>query len=288
MGEKKSLYFLLVAIITVIIVSVVILYMNRPHTMLRYERHGGIAGISEVLEITDDGTFKLTRSYGATVEGKLDPRVFKTIWSIAEKLKDFSVQPKSNAADFFEYELSFGPSGKGVMMRWVDEFAASEELPLHVVDMESVMNAVISTLINSSSVNFRLNSSNGVQVEVLLNKFFYKRNESIELYIRVRNTGNTSIEYTSPTPCHPDFHVSLLEIEKGYQVKFKKPYFSDETICIQVIDSRSIEPGGEKVNEAQILIDSELALGLYHVHIKFPYSSEEPLVEVNVPFLLVD
>ncbi|MEM3636486.1 MAG: BsuPI-related putative proteinase inhibitor, partial [Thermoproteota archaeon] len=261
------------------------LYMNRPHTILRYERHGGIAGISEVLEIADDGTFKLTRSYGVTVEGKLDPKVFKIVWSIAEKLKDFSVQPKSNAVDFFEYELSFGPSGKGVMMRWVDEFAASEELPLYVVDIESVMNAVISTLINSSFVNFRINSSNGVQVEVLLDKFFYKRNE-IELYIRVRNTGNTSIEYASPTPCHPDFRVSLLEVEKGYQVKFKKPYFSDETVCIQVIDTRSIAPNDEKVNEAQILITSKLAPGLYHIRVRFPYSSEEPLVEVTIPFLL--
>lgn len=134
----KKIYLLILIIILISFVSIG-LYMYRNPLFLTYKKSGGIAGITETIQVKSDGSYDITHRNGTIEQGKMTEGVFNAIKEMANNLSSVTITPKQNVADFFSYELNIEIGGKSIKATWVDEFAASSEIPIELKDFENTL-----------------------------------------------------------------------------------------------------------------------------------------------------
>lgn len=184
------------------------------------------------------------------------------------------------AADFFTYKIDIG----GKTFEWVDAWAAEKEIPNEILDFHTFISMIFMDKIKKSFTNYRMIAEkNNVRIEAEFDSYYYAKNEPINIKVTIRNIGNEIINYASPTPCHPDV---LISSDLEYEIEFTKPKFSKETICIQVIEERKIEPNSLIENIAIITFKNS---GIAHITIRFPLATfEQEIVTLNIPLFIFD
>ncbi len=251
--------------------------------LFKYERSGGIAGFREELEVYNGKIVYKDLRTGEKIEIKLNEKLKKLVryfYDEIVKLPSISVKAKTGAADFFSYKLTIN----GKNFEWVDSWAAEKELPIEISDFNIFISMIIMDNIKKSFTNYIITSEkNNIRIEAELNSYYYAKNEPINIKIIVKNMGNKEISYSSPTPCHPDV---LISSDLEHEVEFIKPKFSKETVCIQVIEERKIEPNSLIENIAIITFKNS---GMAYIKIRFPLASfEQEIVTLTMPLFISD
>lgn len=256
--------------------------------LLVYRRAGGIGGLSEKVELFEDGRAVYTDERGGkTFEKNLPaeiPELIREYVPILEKFAGKSFGPKEGAADFFEYQVEVS-SGGVFKIAWVDGWASASPLPRELEEFGRVMGMVVQAYMfeDSSWRNSAGGRHGGLRLTLELDKFFYGRGEQLEARALIENRGE-AVTYFTPTPCHPDVEI-FLEQAEGWEAVYVKPKFSKETVCIQVIDRRTLEVNGAIENVANISLE-KVEPGLHRVCARFPYTFQKHIIQVCVPFYL--
>jgi hypothetical protein len=252
--------------------------------IFKYERSGGIAGFVEEFTVYDDGKISYRDlKAGTEMEVDLGEALLNLMRLLREELSKappVNVKARPGAADFFAHKLNVA----GKDFEWVDEWAADGELPGYILDFQRLISAVISDKVKGSFVGYGVSShKNDVGLEVGLASYLCRKKEPVNIRIVVRNTGDRDIVYTSPTPCHPDV---LLNSDIECELEFVKPRFSNETICVQVIDRRQLGAGASVENLAVITFKDS---GIAHLTVRFPLATfEQEVAVVTVPVFVSD
>ncbi|GEM_PF-1343630 len=252
--------------------------------LFKYERSGGIVGFREEIEFYNDGkiVYKDLKT-GEKIEIKLDEKLTQLLKYLHDKIvkiSPISIKAKMGAADFFTYKIDIG----GKTFEWVDAWAAEKEIPNEILDFHTFISMIFMDKIKKSFTNYRMIAEkNNVRIEAEFDSYYYAKNEPINIKVTIRNIGNEIINYASPTPCHPDV---LISSDLEYEIEFTKPKFSKETICIQVIEERKIEPNSLIENIAIITFKNS---GIAHITIRFPLATfEQEIVTLNIPLFIFD
>ncbi len=117
-----------------------------------FTRTGGIMGLNEVLRIKEDGTTE----YTSNVFGNATLRIDKAEVDALRNKTDFftadkKYYPVPGAADYFIYGLTVQTGFDVKNIEWVDQGAANETLPPHLLDIQSQIESIILKARNASS-----------------------------------------------------------------------------------------------------------------------------------------
>lgn len=252
--------------------------------LFKYERSGGIAGFMEEVEVYSDGKiiYKDLKT-GEKIEINLDEKLTKLLKYLHDeiiKTPPIKIEAKMGAADFFTHKLTIN----GKNFEWVDVWAAEKEIPDEILEFHTFISMIFMDKVKKSFTNYiMIAEKNNIRIEAELNNYYYAKNEPINIKITIMNIGDETINYSSPTPCHPDV---LINSDLEYELEFTKPNFSKETICIQVIEERKIEPNSFIENIAIITFKSS---GIAYINIRFPLATfEEEIVTLTIPLFISD
>lgn len=252
--------------------------------LFKYERTGGIAGFKEEIEVYDNGkiVYKDLKK-GEEIEINLDEKLtqlLKYLYDKIVKISPISIGAKMGTADFFTYKLNIN----GKNFEWVDTWATEKEIPNEILEFHTFISMIFMDKVKKSFTNYiMIAEKNNIRIEAELNNYYYAKNEAINIKVIIRNIGNETINYASPTPCHPDV---LISSNLEYELEFTKPKFSKDTICIQVIEERKIEPNSFIENIAIMTFKSS---GIAYINIRFPLATfEQEIVSLTIPIFISD
>ncbi|MEM1575684.1 MAG: hypothetical protein QXF09_03790 [Nitrososphaerota archaeon] len=238
----------------------------------------------EELEVYENGKiiYKDLKTRGK-IEINLDEKLIKLLKYLHNeiiKTPPIKIEAKMGAADFFTHKLTIN----GKNFEWVDTWAAEKEIPNEILEFHTFISMIFMDKVKKSFTNYiMIAEKDNIRIEAELNNYYYAKNEPINIKITIRNIGDETINYSSPTPCHPDI---LINSDLEYDLEFIKPKFSKETICIQVIEERKIEPNSFIENIAIITFKNS---GIAHVSIRFPLASfEKEIATLTMPLFISD
>jgi hypothetical protein len=252
--------------------------------LFKYERSGGIAGFGEELEFYNDGriVYKDLRTR-EKIEIKIDEKLIQLLKYFHDeivKMQSINIGAKMGTADFFTYKVTID----GKTFEWVDTWAAEKEIPNKILEFQIFISMIFMDKVKKNFTNYIMTAEkNDVRIEAELNNYYYAKNEPINIKIIIKNIGDKTINYTSPTPSHPDV---LLTSNLEHELEFTKPKFSKDTICIQVIEERRIEPNSFIENIAIINFKSN---GIAYINIRFPLATfEKEIANLTMPIFIYD
>lgn len=252
--------------------------------LFKYERSGGIAGFKEEVEVYNNGKIIYNDlKSGEKIEINLDKKLtqlLKHLYNEIIKTSPINIGAKMGAADFFIHKLTIN----GKNFEWVDVWAAEKEIPNEILEFHTFISMILLDKVKKSFTNYIISTEkNNIRIEAELNNYYYSKNEPINIKITIRNIGDKTINYASPTPCHPDV---LINSDLECDLEFIKPMFSKETICIQVIEERKIESNSFIENIAIITFKNS---GIAHVSIRFPLATfEQEIASLTMPIFISD
>src|SRR5207247_10249844 len=84
-------------------------------------------------------------------------------------------------------------------------------------------------------------------VEPFTDKTPYKLGEQVRALVALRNSGTKDVNYTSPTPCDPDFRITVTGKASTQDVSFSN---LPVVACIQVLQSRTLHHGESLIQTA--------------------------------------
>ncbi|MGQ9478688.1 MAG: hypothetical protein ACUVQ0_01535 [Thermoproteota archaeon] len=270
----------------ILIILILTLIGSKPASkpVFVFRVSGGFAGFMLEYTLYENGSLvSKDLKIGGEKKIFLDAEDFNLLRSICGKVSRISpanIGAVQGAADFFTYRLEVD----GKFFEWVDPAVAEKELPLEVSDFHKLASAVIGGKVTGTPSPYRgLSEAGEILMEVELDKYACRVNESVKIKITVRNRGSSEFTYSSPTPCHPDVMVSP---DINHEVEYIVPLFSKDKICTQVIETRIIPVDGYRENVAVIFFRET---GVAHVKIVFPYAAfENKVVEVTIPVFVND
>lgn len=257
--------------------------------LLEYEKAGGIAGISEKLEIDEFGNAVMT-SLNEEEEAKLSQESITTIKDMLLRNEFFGISPNSfepalGNADFFSYSLRVTMGGLTKQVSWVDSWAASQEIPDNLITIQAEITAIYNSVRDDMNSNSGIR--NGLRLTLKSDKEVYSAEDIVRITAMIENVGPNTINYTSPTPC--DLNIRIF-VDDGSQNRDITYADRDPQPCIQVTEERTIKPGDLIVQELlwDLMVKFEntersLSAGSYEIRAIFPFAnSEETLVETSI------
>ena len=273
---------------------------------IELRKTGGIAGFDDQLVVYNDGTATFTSNHAASYTATL--RVFdlnelkSTISSNLDSLANRVFPPKAGAADYFGYQLTFNRNGKNVTVSWVDEWAMNGTSPQQLKNLQVGLNKASQILSVESHYQNKAvahgdagcigtQTCGALEMELFADKNTYKLGEEVSVFVIVRNSGTRDVNYTSPTPCHPDFRITVSSEQGGEDISFSD---LPNVACVQVLEGRSLHPNQSTFLSAtwNPSLDRNGTMvnaspGKYTVTGRFPLASfEAPILEVSTSIFL--
>ena len=272
-----------------------------PGLAVEFRKTGGIAGVADTLVISQDGTVVFTSSHSASFSAALRTSDFQelktTISTNIGAVSNAKYPAKQGAADYFGYELVSHFEGKNLSVAWVDEWATERPIPEQLKQIQNALDKALQ--LTSAESQYRnqvvahadLKCDGGgvcgaLEVELFTDKTSYKFGEQVRIFLALRNSGTKDVNYTSPTPCDPDFRITVNGNASTQDVSFKLPVVA----CIQVLQSRTLHHGESLIQTAawddsfdQNGMRINAPPGAYTISARFPLASFEPsLLEASI------
>src|SRR3989475_6988783 len=233
-----------------------------PGLALEFRKTGGIAGIADTLVISQDGTVVFTSSHSASFSAALRASDFQelktTISTNIDAVSNAKYPAKQGAADYFGYELVSHLEGKNLSVAWVDEWATERPFPEQLKQIQSALGKTLQLMSAESQYRNQvvahadLKCDGGgvcgaLEVELFTDKTSYKFGEQVRIFVALRNSGTKDVNYTSPTPCDPDFRITVNGKASTQDVSFSN---LPVVACIQVLQSRTLHHGESLIQTA--------------------------------------
>ncbi len=118
-----------------------------------------------------------------------------------------------------------------------------------------------------SDINQLIVRNDSMIVLIKPNKEKYNEGEEVTIKVEVSNPAQNDFEYSSPTPCHPDIRVLIIESDNTKTEIFPIGIDMNKT-CIQVIQGRVLKSGSKIELEYKYTFRRQ---GEYSVEASFPY-----------------
>ncbi|MBC7091309.1 MAG: hypothetical protein H5T50_05305 [Nitrososphaeria archaeon] len=223
---------------------------------------GGIAGMQIEVNYYGNGSvfyrnFRTNFEKSIQVPENVSKEFFERLKSLVEAYpKGFKLEPKPGSADFFTYKLTISLKDKEVSFEWTD---TSEIMP----ELYAVTQIIYK--INDMIVR---PPKQEIILTVLIDKYEYKVGEKVVFKVVAKNVGSEDFRYSSPTPCHPDFKVTIY-FPDGKEIEIYPKDVPMGRPCIQVVEERVLKGGEEKSSEYEYIFN---IAGNYRVWVCFPYA----------------
>jgi len=223
---------------------------------------GGIAGMQIEVNYYGNGSvfyknFRTNFEKSIQVPENVSKEFFEHIKSLVEAYPEgFKLEPKPGSADFFTYKLTIILKDKRVSFEWTDTSNIMPEL-----------DAVAQTIYKLNDMIVRQQKQE-IILTVLIDKYEYKVGERVVFKVVAKNVDSEDFRYSSPTPCHPDFKVTIC-IPDENEIEIYPKEVPMGRPCIQVIEERVLKGGEEKSSEYEYVFN---AAGNYRIKICFPYA----------------
>jgi hypothetical protein len=292
----KRLALFLAAAMAVALVTGAVTYYQYPHPAapgafrLEFARTGGIAGVSDILMIRDDGSATLSSTHRVSFNGAVGAVELSELKHvIAANLNGISpktLQAQAGAADYFGYRLAVTNGTETTQITWVDQWAVTGTFPhgLNVIQGE-LQKLMTDLTARQGSVNTNSSEAGGLLMTVLTDKSGYRVGEQVNFAVILENTGSSNFSYGSPTPCNQDVRVVVSNGSTTQDITA-----NGSAICTRVLQGRILQAGTYVVQSgywdlafAQGGDRSPASPGVYTISAVFPYASfEKTLVGSSV------
>src|SRR2546422_4742608 len=272
---------------------------------LEFRKTGGIAGVVDTLIISQNGSAVFTSGHSGSFSAALRASDFQelktTISTNIGPISNAKYPAKQGAADYFGYALVSHLEGKNVSVSWVDEWATDGPFPEQLKQIQKALDKTLQLLSAESQYRDKvvahadLKCDGGgvcgaLEVELFTDKTSYNLGEQVRIFVALRNSGTRDVNYTSPTPCHPDFRITVNGKGSTQDVSFKLPVVA----CIQVLQSRTLHHGESLIQTAtwddsfdQNGMRTNAPPGAYTISARFPLATFEPsLLEASTQITL--
>src|SRR6266571_4570872 len=273
---------------------------------LEFRKTGGIAGIKNKLIISQNGTVVFTSSHSGSFSAALRTFDFqelkRTISTNIDAISNAKYPAKQGAADYFGYKFVSHLEGKNVSVTWVDEWATDGPFPEQLKQIQKALDKTLQILSAESQYRDKvvahadLKCDGGgvcgaLEVELFTDKTSYNLGEQVRIFVALRNSGTRDVNYTSPTPCHPDFRITVNGKGSTQDVSFSN---NPVVACIQVLQSRTLHHGESLIQTAtwdasfdQNGMRINAPPGAYTIGARFPLATFEPsLLEASTQITL--
>jgi len=273
---------------------------------LEFRKTGGIAGVMDTLVISQNGSVVFTSSHSGSFSAALRTFDFQelktTISTNIGPISNAKYPAKQGAADYFGYALVSHLEGKNVSVSWVDEWATDGPFPDQLKQIQKALDKTLQLLSAESQYRNRvvahadLKCDGGgvcgaLEVELFTDKTSYKLGEQVRIFVALRNSGTKDVNYTSPTPCDPDFRITVNGKASTQDVSFSN---LPVVACIQVLQSRTLHHGESLIQTAtwdasfdQNGMRINAPPGAYTISARFPLATFEPsLLEASIQITL--
>jgi hypothetical protein len=164
------------------------------------------------------------------------------------------LEAEPSSADYFNYNMKVYGEDELLTFIWTD--TSKKPTPL-----TNVANLV-------SDINQLIVRNDSMIVLIKPDKEKYNEGEKATMKVEVSNPTQNDFEYSSPTPCHPDIKVLIMESGNTKTEIFPIGMDIDKT-CIQVIQGRVLKSGSKIELEYEYTFQSQ---GEYLVEASFPYN----------------
>jgi hypothetical protein len=164
------------------------------------------------------------------------------------------LEAEPGSADYFIYNLRIYRDGKIFVYQWTD----TSKSPPTLRSLATFISQVNNLVVKGDSVIFYIKSDN-------LN---YKEGETLLFRIIALNPTTTDFYYQSPTPCTPNFKLTII----GPDDKEVELYPIGSEVgrsCIQIIQGRTLGSGFQIQSEYEYTLRIK---GSYIIQASFPYS----------------
>jgi len=209
---------------------------------------------------------------------------------------------KQGAADYFGYKLVSHLEGKNVSVAWVDEWATDGPFPEQLKQIQKALDKTLQILSAESQYRNKVVAHadikcdgggvcGALEVELFTDKTSYNLGEQVRIFVALRNSGTRDVNYTSPTPCHPDFRITVNGEASTQDVSFSN---LPVVACIQVLQSRTLQHGESLIQTAtwdasfdQNGMRINAPPGAYTIGARFPLATfEASLLEASTQITL--
>jgi len=173
---------------------------------------------------------------------------------VAKYPAGLDLEPEPGSADYFIYVLRVNRDGKTVVFKWTD----TSKSPTCLSDFSHILFKVNNYVVDKEKIILLIEAS----------KVEYRVGEKVFIKVLAMNPTLNIFEYQSPTPCSPNFRVTVkAPDEREFEIfpiglDTSKP-------CIQVVEKRSLGPRSVLVADYEFELNST---GRYDFQATFPYA----------------
>lgn len=311
----RNLVLALVAVSIVVLGFAVVLPQLQPSSepsssfSLLFNRTGGFAGVDDTLTVNAAGGVTFSSRYGTSLNATLNAFEFshlkQEVRTYLYKIQPMIFHPRNGSADFFAYRLIVKSGDQTSQLSWVDEWASTEPIPSELRTLQQTLQGTIQVLtvrttyanMNATHADLACPGNQGTELcgaltlTVYTDKHDYKVGDQVQIFVALSNTGVRGINYTSPTPCDPNFLITIAGDNLTQDLSFSE---SQPQACIQVLQQRSVDPNGTITQRATwnlAFSNDGLSIparaGSYLITVRFPYANFEPtLLETTLRIVL--
>ena len=164
------------------------------------------------------------------------------------------LEAEPSSADYFNYNMKVYGEDELLTFIWTD----ASRKPTPITNMANLL----------SDINQLVVRSDGIIVLIKPDKEKYNKGEKTIIKVEVSNPTQTDFEYSSPTPCHPDIGVHIIDSDNN-EIKIFPISVDMNKTCIQVIQERVLKSGFKIELEYEYTFRRQ---GEYLVEASFPYA----------------
>jgi len=239
---------------------------------------GGVAGMRIEVDYYSNGSvvyrnFKTGFERHVQVPEGARAEFFESLKGLAEIYPGgLKLEPRQGSADFFTYRLTLNLDGKVVVYEWTDTSVLTQEVQ-----------KVFQAIMKINDIVLRQQVGQEISLNITVEGHYFKVGEKVTFKVTAKNVGEKDFSYSSPTPCHPNFKVTVRSPD-GIEVEVYPKGVAMGKPCIQVLEERVLKAGEELSSEYEYVFH---AGGNYTIRVWFPYAEWSGRRWVAETFILV-
>lgn len=220
---------------------------------------GGFAGMKIDVEYYNDGLVVYNNSKtnferSIYIQQPMIEELTNRIETLVTSYKQgLILEAEPGSADYFNYDLKIFDKGKEIVYQWTD----TSKSPPQLSYLASLVSQVNNLAVKSDTIIFfiKIDKTNFIQGEKVLFRV-----------IAINPTGSV-YSYQSPTPCAPNFKVTVVSSD-GKEIELYPIGFESDKPCTQIVQERSLPSGLQIQSEYEYTLKAQ---GSYLIKANFPY-----------------